>query len=188
MAPIKRSAFDEAFRQDEYRKYKAILENSPGTGLTGGMVRSHFGSTKPGTRQYRLKEPSVGDRSSLFETPLISPAISKTKYNRQFTTTYAQRISNQSTAIIPGNVTLALIYDEICLLCICRHNRKLYNDTRIYFVVVNLDDEDDNNEKQRQSATKPAFVPKTLGKFDSNYEWRGNFQFEDLGTPYRATS
>jgi hypothetical protein len=83
--PIKRSAFFEAFRQDDYQKYRAILENSPGIGFQVGAGRSRFTNTNITMARIHPIKQSAGGRTSLFGTPNTSPAISKTRYDYQYT-------------------------------------------------------------------------------------------------------
>ena len=95
------SAIYDYFRQEEYQKYKTILENSPGTGHLSGAARNRFaGMRTVGGRNGSIGY-GVGGRSSLFSTSPKSSAINKTRFDRQVTSGFAQRISDKSAAI-PG--------------------------------------------------------------------------------------
>ena len=61
-------------------------------------------SSKKALIRNRLNEKNVGDRSSLFEIPLTSPAIRKTIYSGQLTAEYNRAISKESTKNIPGRM------------------------------------------------------------------------------------
>jgi len=98
---IKRNAFFEASRQDEYMKYKAILENSPGTGLVRGAFRSRLGISKKSVIQSPWNDSGACNRTSLFESPITSSAVNRTRFNRQITAGHMQRISKQSASSIP---------------------------------------------------------------------------------------
>ena len=102
--PIKRNAVLEAFRQDDYRKYRAILENSPGTGLIGGAYRNRSAASKRATLHSPWNVSRFNNRTSLFQSTVPSPAISRTTYNFQATKDNRERISNQRSTNIPGKI------------------------------------------------------------------------------------
>jgi hypothetical protein len=106
---IKRNAVFSVYRKDELRKYKAILENSPGTGLIGGACTNRFNESKKSGSHSLWSDLSYNNRTSLFQTPKTSPAISKTRYNPQVTEDHRQRISNQKHAYIPGKFYTYLV-------------------------------------------------------------------------------
>ena len=102
--PIKRNAVFSVFRKDEHMKYKAILENSPGTGLIGGAYRNRFNGTRKLGSHNLWNDSSFNNRTSLFQTPMTSPAISRTRYTPQVTEEHRQRISNEKHSYIQGKI------------------------------------------------------------------------------------
>ena len=100
--PMNRNAVISVFQKDEYRKYKAILENSPGTGLIGGAFKNRLNASRRLGSHSILNDSTFNNRTSLFKSPVTSPAISRTRYNPEVTENHRQRISNQKYAYIPG--------------------------------------------------------------------------------------
>ena len=101
---IKRNAVFSVYRKDELLKYKAMLENSPGTGLIGGAYKNRFNGTRKSGAHSLWSDSSFNNRTSLFQTPMTSPAISRTRYNPQVTEEHRQRISNEKHSYIPGKI------------------------------------------------------------------------------------
>ena len=99
---IKHSAILQAFREDEYMKYKAILENSPAAGLKGKCHRSPMTNNSTKTPS-RLKESLATNRTSLFKNQNTSSAINITRYDRPTKLFNSHRISKLSNETIPGN-------------------------------------------------------------------------------------
>ena len=122
---LKRNAFIEASRREDYMKYKAILENSPGTGLIKGAFRgSRLGLSNKSVIQNPWNDANAGNRTSLFESPITSSAVSRTRFNRQITAEHTQKISNQIAPRIPGNI---LVVSHLNLEIMFNETLKLYS-------------------------------------------------------------
>ena len=80
---MKRSTILEAFRKDDLAKYKAILQNSPGTGLNKDIHKSRL-ENKQLILPNRFNNDSICyQRTSLFTPKITSSAINENQLDRQ---------------------------------------------------------------------------------------------------------
>ena len=80
---MKRSTILEAFRKDDLAKYKAILQNSPGTGLNKDIHKSRL-ENKQLILPNRFNNDSICyQRTSLFTPKITSSAINENRLDRQ---------------------------------------------------------------------------------------------------------